>query len=99
MSEFMYQIHYRPGSKMSKLDGLSRRSGEEKSGMEAQFFEEGQLLDLKEDNDEEEEDGEDVELEGTDVAGWGKRNGLWVFPEEHRLDVLRQHHDSQVAGH
>src|SRR5207302_1946127 len=23
----------------------------------------------------------------------------WVVPEEHRLDVLRQHHDSQVAGH
>jgi len=69
MSEFIYQIHYRPGSKMGKPDGLSRRSGEEKSGMEAQFFEEGQLLDLEEDNDGEEEDAEDVELEGIDVAG------------------------------
>ena len=84
---------------MGKPDGLSRRSGEEKSGMEAQFFEEGQLLDLEEDNDGEEEDAEDVELEGIDVAGWDKKNGLWVVPEEHRLDVLRQHHDSQVAGH
>src|SRR5438445_2740750 len=99
MSEFMYQIHYRPGSKMGKPDGLSRRSGEEKSAMEVQFFEEGQLLDLEEDNDGEEEDAEDVELEGIDVARWDMRNGLWVVPEEHRLDVLRQHHDSQVAGH
>jgi len=43
MSEFFYIIHYKPGSKMSKADGLSRRSGEEKSGMEARFFDEGQL--------------------------------------------------------
>ena len=84
---------------MGKPDGLSRHSGEEKSGMEGQFFEEGQLLDLEEDNDGEEEDAEDVELEGIDVAGWDKKNRLWVGPEEHRLDVLRQQHDSQVAGH
>ena len=68
MSEFQYQIHYRPGSRMGKPDGLSRRSGEEKSGMEAQFFEQGQLMDLEEDNVGEEEDAEDVELEGIDVA-------------------------------
>src|SRR5436853_5747977 len=98
MSEFIYQIHYRPGSKIGKPDGLPRRSGEEKSGMEAQFFEEGQLLDLEGANNGEKEDAEDVELEGIDVAGWDKRNGLWVVPEEYRLDVLRQHHDSQVAG-
>src|SRR5437868_15284949 len=95
----MYQIHYRPGSKIGKPDGLSRCLGEEKSGMEAKFFEEGQLLDLEEHNNGEEEDAEDMELEGIDVAGWDKKNGLWVVPEEHRLDVLRQHHDSQVAGH
>ena len=84
---------------MGKPDGLSRRSGEEKSGMEAQFLEERQLLDLEEDNDGEEQNAKDMELEGIDVAGWDKKNGLWVVPEEHRLDVLRQHHDSQVAGH
>src|SRR5437868_8276224 len=83
---------------MGKPDGLSRHLGEEKSGMEGQFFEEGQLLDLEEDNDGEEEDAEDVGLEGIDVAGWDKKNGLWVVPEEYRLDVLKQHHDSQVAG-
>ena len=54
MSEFRYNIHYRPGTKMGKPDGLSRRSGEEKSGMDAKFFEEGQLLDLREaENDNE----------------------------------------------
>jgi len=40
-----------------------------------------------------------VELEAIDVASWEKKNGLWVVPEEHKLEVLRQHHDSQVAGH
>ena len=29
----------------------------------------------------------------------GKKNGLWVVHQEQRLEVLWQHHDSQVAGH
>ena len=53
---------------MGKPDGLSRCSGEEKSGMDAHFFDEGQLLDLENDDVGEEEDAEDVELEGIDVA-------------------------------
>ena len=84
---------------MGKPDGLSRRSGEEKSGMDAHFFDEGQLLDLENDDVGEEEDAEDVELGGIDVATWEKKNGLWVVPPEHWLEVLRQHHDCQVAGH
>ena len=48
MSEFRNIIHYRPGTKMGKPDGLSKRSGQEKSGMDAESFEEGQLLDLVE---------------------------------------------------
>jgi len=97
MSEFIYHIYYQPGSKMGKEDGLFRRSGEEKSGMEARFFDEGQLLDLEE-NDER-GDADDVELEAIDFASWEKKNGLWVVPKKHKLEVLRQHHDSQVAGH
>jgi len=42
MSEIIYHIHYQPGTKMGKGDGLSRHSGEEKSSMEARFFNEGQ---------------------------------------------------------
>ena len=84
---------------MGKPDGLSRRSGEEKSGMDAQFFDVGQLLDLENDDVGEEEDAEDVELEGIDVATWEKKNGLWVVRQEHRLEVLQQHHNSPVAGH
>ena len=84
---------------MGKPDALSRRSGEEKSGMDWHFFDEGQLLDLENDKIGEEEDAEDVELERIDVAAWEKKNGLWVVPREHRLEVLRQHHNSQVAGH
>ena len=49
MSEFHYNIHYRPGTKMGKPDGLSRCASEEKSAMDAKFWEEGQLLDLVED--------------------------------------------------
>ena len=67
MFEFIYHIHYRPALKMDNPDGLSKRSGEEKSGMDVQVFDEGQLLDLEND-DVEEEDAEDVELEGIDVA-------------------------------
>jgi len=84
---------------MGKADGLSIRSGEEKSSMEARFFDEGQLLDLEEDDAEERRDADDVELEAIDVASWEKKNGLWVVLEEHKLEVLRQHHDSKVAGH
>ena len=31
---------------------------------------------------------EDIELDGIDVSKWNKRNGLWLVPEEHRLEVL-----------
>ena len=65
--------------------------------MDGHFYDERQLLDLENDDAGEEEDAEDVELEGIDVPTWEKKNGLWVVPQEHRLEVLRQHHDSQVA--
>ena len=84
---------------MGKPDGLSRRSSEEKYSMEAHIFDEEQLLDLKNDNVEEKEDVNDMELEGIDVPTWEKKNVLWVVLQEHRLKVLRQHHDSQVPGH
>ena len=67
--------------------------------MDDNFFDEGQLLDLENDDVGEEEDAEDLELDRIDVATWEKKNGLWVVPQEHRLEVLQQNHDSQVAGH
>ena len=76
MSEFPYNIHYRPGTKMGTPDGLSRRSEEEKSGMDAKVYEEGQLLDLVEDENDNEGNAEDIELEGIDVSKWDKRTGL-----------------------
>ena len=82
---------------MGKPDGLSRRSGEDNSGIDAHFFDEGPLLDLENDEIGEEEDVEDVELQGIDVATWEKKNGLCVVQQEHRFEVLRQYHDSQVA--
>jgi len=79
---------------MGKAECLSRHSGEEKSGMEARFFDEGQLVYLEEDDAEGRRDADDVELEAIDVAGWQKKNGLWGVSESHKLEVLRQHHDS-----
>ena len=73
---------------MGKPEGLSRHSGEEKSGMDTHFFDEGQLLDLENNDAGEEEDAEDLELEGIDVATWEKKNRLWAVPQEHRLEVL-----------
>ena len=67
--------------------------------MDTHFFDEGQLLDLENHGVGDEEDTEDVKLEGIDVATWEKKNGLLVVPQENRLELLRQHHDSQVAGH
>jgi len=81
---------------MGKADSLSRRSGEEKSGMEIMFCEDEQLLVDEEDMELE---AEDIDLQGINISGWEKKDGLGVVPEVHKLDVLRQHHDSQVAGH
>ena len=53
---------------MDKPDGLSRHLGKEKSRIDAHFFNKGQLLHLENDNVGEEEDAEDVELDGIDVA-------------------------------
>ena len=66
---------------MSKPDCLSRHSGEEKCGMDIDFFDEGQLLDLQNEDVGEAKDAEGVELEGIDVATWEKKNGLWVVPQ------------------
>lgn len=39
-----------------------------------------------------------VEPEGLDVATYEKKNMIWVFVQEHVLEVLHQHYDRQVAG-
>ena len=84
---------------MGKPDRLSRRSGEEKCGMDANLFEQGQHLYLGKDENDNEGNAEDHELEGIDVSQWDKRNGLCLVPHEHRLKVLRQHYNCQVAAH
>ena len=53
---------------MGKPDSLSRDSREEKSGMDANFYDEGKLLDLENDDVGEEEDAEDMESDGIDVV-------------------------------
>ena len=76
MLEFTYHIHYRPGFKIGKPDGLSKRSEEDKSGMDTYFFDEGQLLDFKNDDVGEKENVEDIELQEIDVGTWETKNGL-----------------------
>ena len=66
--------------------------------MDAKCFEEGQLLDLVENENDNEGNAEDIELEGIDVSRWDRQNGHWLVPQEYGIEVLRQHHDSQVAG-
>ena len=53
---------------MGKPDGLSRCSGQQKSGLDAHLCDEGQLLDVENNDVGEEQDAEDVELEEIDVA-------------------------------
>ena len=81
MSEFIYQIPYQPGTQVGKSDVLSWRSGQEKSGMEGKFFDEGQLMVFKEVENVNEGEAEDWELDGIDIAGWEKRKGLWVVTQ------------------
>ena len=78
MSEFIKHMHYRLGFKMGKPDGLSRHWGEEKSPVDAHFFNERQLRDLKYDDVGEDEHTKDMELEGIDMATWEKKNRVQV---------------------
>ena len=64
MPECNYHIYYLPGFKMGKPNSLFRHSREAKSRMKTHSFNEGQLLDLVNDDVENEQDTEDVALEG-----------------------------------
>ena len=61
MSEFIYHVYYRHGFMIGKPNTLSRRSGAGKSGMDANFFDERQLLDLENNDVGEEQDAKDME--------------------------------------
>ena len=82
---------------MCTPDGLSRRSVEEKSLMDTKFLQKGQLIDLVADESDNNGNRNNIELEGIGVSKWNKCEELWLISEEHGLEVLRQHHDSQVA--
>ena len=84
---------------MRTTNGLSKYSGEEKSGMDAHLCNKGQLLNLEPDYVRKEEDAEHVELERRYVVIWKKQHRLFVVQRKHSLEVLRQQHDSQMAGY
>ena len=79
---------------MGKPDGLSRRSGVEKSEVDAKVFEEGQLLDLGEDENDNEYNADNIELGGIAVSKWDKCKELWLVVGQHGLEVLLQHYDT-----
>ena len=79
---------------MGKPDALSRHSGEEKSGMDAHLFHEGQLMDLDNDHIGKDMDMEDVELDRINVIIWKKNTGLQVVLQEYKLEVPSQSYDS-----
>ena len=85
MSEFCHNIYNGLGRKIGKPDGLSRRSGEETSGMEGTSFDDVQLLELREDESNTEGKADDIELEGIDVSKWDKRHELSLVSKEHGL--------------
>ena len=84
---------------MGKPDSLSRHSTEEKYRMNIYFWNAGLLLDLKNIYAGAEKDAEHIELEGIDLARWERKNRLLGVPQEQRVEVMWQHHDSQVAQH
>ena len=61
---------------MGELDTPSIHLEEEKCRMDEHFFDKGQLLNIQSDDIREEEDAQDVELEGIDLATWEKKNRL-----------------------
>ena len=84
---------------MGKPNSLSRHGREEKSETNLRFFGERQLLELENDNVGEEQDMEDIELEGINMTTWEKKNRVRIVTLEYRLEVLYCYHDTQVAGH
>ena len=98
MYEFIYHIYCDGGFKIGKSDSTCRISMEEKCGLHANFFDEEQLQDLEKNNVRKEEDAENLELARTEMATWEKKYGLWVVLQEHRLEVLYQHHARSVTG-
>ena len=73
---------------MGKPDGLARYSGKEKPEIDANFFDQRQLLDLKNNNVGEAEGATGMELEEIDVTIQTKKNRLWIVLPEHRLEML-----------
>ena len=67
MSELLHHIHERPGFKIGKPDGLSMCSAEQKSTIDADFFNQVQLLYVENYHIGQEVHAEDMELEGIDM--------------------------------
>ena len=84
---------------MGKPAGLSSGCGKERSTIDTYCFNEGQLIDLENNNVRKQEDTEDVQLEGIGVTMWETTNRVWQVTENKMLEVLCEYHESQVGGH
>ena len=99
LAEFDFKVVYKPGPSMGRVDSITRRAGNEEAGGYEQLLnksidKDGQLILTLQDETSCEGLVEDV-----DITGWDKKDGLWVVPIQYRPAVLKQFHDSKIAGH
>ena len=82
---------------MSKPDGLTCCTGDEKSGLEERIFKENQLLVLDSINAKE---VLDLHIEGINCSSWEQLpTSLLIVPQQYRPEILLQCHDSKVVSH
>ncbi len=90
---------------MGRVDALSRRNGSEEAGGYDKLLIQGDTPHDKSTPNGETavlllEDQDLDPLTGIDISNWSKNaDALWIVPEHHRADVLKQCHDSLVVGH
>ena len=79
---------------------MTRTKGDETAGSDDAMFRDGQLLAVVGEQVDTEEDVEMTEAIAEERMGWKRtEDGLLLVPEEHQEAILREHHDSMVAGH
>ena len=83
---------------MRRLDGASRDGVEVTSAMHMKFAKEGQLRNLREDENDNQCNLDDIKLKGKDVLKQDTCNGLCSVLYKHGREVLEQPHVRQVAA-
>ena len=101
LADFDFTINYKPGKETLRADALSRAIDGGVAGSEEAMFQEGQLLVSEMVGTDESEDVEMQEPIADERLSWDKmeESGLLLVPEDKRVEILAEHHDSGIAGH